>query len=113
MKSLAPLGSIVPDDGRAHEPAAAWTTWEQITDALPMGWLPGPGVAARSGPDRAGGPTSAGVTVEFVFIHPSIGVALVDVEPHATPDAEARLRARLRAAHFHAVFPGHLPIVYR
>ncbi|RYJ01357.1 MAG: hypothetical protein EON47_11050, partial [Acetobacteraceae bacterium] len=38
------------------------------------------------------------------------GLALVDVAPDATPNAEARLRRALSAANFWQAFPGTLPV---
>ncbi|MBK1659459.1 hypothetical protein, partial [Paracraurococcus ruber] len=46
-----------------------------------------------------------------VLLHPEIGVALIDIAPGQTPHAESAFRARLEAARFAAIFPGHLPVV--
>jgi hypothetical protein len=48
----------------------------------------------------------------FVLAHPDIGVALIDLEPGETSDAEARLRRMLNAADFSSSCRGFLPIVH-
>lgn len=50
--------------------------------------------------------------VPHVLLHPDVGVALVDLAPAVTPNAEAAFRARLEAARFAAIFPGQLPVVH-
>lgn len=42
--------------------------------------------------------------------NPAIGIALVDVAPATTPNAEARLRRALAAENFWQDFPGTLPV---
>ena len=42
--------------------------------------------------------------------HPAIGIALLDIAPDVTPNAEARLRRALSAADFWPDFPGELPV---
>ncbi|SDD20840.1 hypothetical protein [Belnapia rosea] len=42
--------------------------------------------------------------------HPAIGVALIDLVPQVTPNAEARLRRALDAASFSDLCPGTLPV---
>src|SRR5689334_7496296 len=51
--------------------------------------------------------------LRYALLHPSVGVALLDVGSDRTPDAVARLRRRLDAAGFPTAFPGYLPMVYR
>jgi hypothetical protein len=46
----------------------------------------------------------------WALAHPTTGVALVDVAPDATPNAEARVRRALGAANFWPAFPGYLPV---
>src|SRR5690349_13027029 len=46
----------------------------------------------------------------FALAHPATGVALIDIAPDATPNAEARLRRTLAAAHFADDYPGVLPV---
>lgn len=53
------------------------------------------------------------VQIHYVLLHPDVGMALLDVAPAVTPDAEAILRQRLAAVRFEAIFQGYLPIVYR
>jgi hypothetical protein len=65
----------------------------------------GPGwVALRNCALGGGGPR-----VGLVLLHPSVGVALVDVVPKAT-DAAARLRRALDARRFPAIFGGYPPV---
>ncbi|WP_128080065.1 SH3 domain-containing protein [Roseicella frigidaeris] len=52
------------------------------------------------------------VAVRHVLLHPFVGIALIDIAPEATHGAEPALRARLDAARFGAIFPGHLPVVH-
>ncbi|NOG72105.1 SH3 domain-containing protein [Roseicella sp. DB1501] len=52
------------------------------------------------------------VAVRHVLLHPFVGIALIDIAPDAAHGAEPALRARLDAAHFSAIFPGHLPVVH-
>lgn len=71
---------------------------------LPDGWL----LLGRSRFGTAGpGPFATGC---HVLAHPRIGVALLDIAPGATPNAEARLRRALGVAGFWSAFPGTLPI---
>lgn len=74
--------------------------------ALPDGWS----VVGRC---RFGtgvpGPTATGC---YALAHPEVGVALIDVVPNATPNAEARLRRALTAAEFWPDFPGTLPVMH-
>jgi len=53
----------------------------------------------------SGGPTGC-----HVLAHPEVGLALLDVAPDTTPNAEARLRRVLAASGFPQRFPGTLPI---
>lgn len=48
----------------------------------------------------------------YALAHPEVGVALIDIAPHATPNAEARLRRALTAAEFWPDFPGTLPVLH-
>ncbi|MCB4823763.1 hypothetical protein [Roseicella aerolata] len=72
--------------------------------ALPEGW-------AMLGRCRTGaaGPASY-PTGCYALAHPTTGIALVDVAPDVTPNAEARLRRALGAANFWPAFPGYLPV---
>lgn len=74
--------------------------------ALPPGW-------AVVGRCRFGtglpGPHATGC---YALAHPTVGVALIDIAPNATPNAEARLRRALTAAEFWPDFPGTLPVMH-
>lgn len=74
--------------------------------ALPEGW-------AVIGRCRFGtgvpGPYATGC---YALAHPKVGVALIDVVPNATPNAEARLRRALTAVEFWPDFPGTLPVAH-
>ncbi|MFC7691357.1 hypothetical protein ACFQY5_19070 [Paeniroseomonas aquatica] len=75
-----------------------------LLSALPDGW----GLLGRCRLGTAGpiGPASGC----YALVHPTIGVALVDVAPDATPNAEARLRRALGSADFWRDHPGTLPV---
>jgi hypothetical protein len=74
--------------------------------ALPLGWA----VIGRCRSGTGGpGPHATGC---YALAHPQIGVALIDIAPDATPNAEARLRRALAAVAFPAAFPGALPVVH-
>lgn len=91
--------------------AAASPSWSASQDrspfpALPDGWS----VIGRC---RFGtgvpGPHATGC---YALAHPKTGVALIDIVPDATPNAEARLRRALTAVEFWPDFPGTLPVVH-
>ncbi|MBL6078098.1 hypothetical protein JMJ56_08775 [Belnapia sp. T18] len=46
----------------------------------------------------------------MALAHPAVGLALIDLIPNATPNAEARLRRALEAANFPERCPGTLPV---
>jgi hypothetical protein len=46
----------------------------------------------------------------LALAHPTVGLALIDLIPNATPNAEARLRRTLEAAGFQERCPGTLPV---
>ncbi|WP_254453460.1 hypothetical protein [Siccirubricoccus sp. G192] len=78
---------------------------QSIQAPLPSGWLclqdcNISGVLNRPAPMR------------YVLLHAEIGIALLDVAPAETQDAEAILRHRLTAARFEGIFSGHLPVVH-
>ncbi|MCB4820909.1 SH3 domain-containing protein [Roseicella aerolata] len=50
--------------------------------------------------------------VPHVLLHPEVGVALIDIAPGQTKEAEAAFRARLETARFAAIFPGYLPVIH-
>jgi hypothetical protein len=51
------------------------------------------------------------VRVDYVLMHPQLGVALIELGK-LEGDAEDVLRRRLTEARFDAIFPGHLPILH-
>ncbi|MDB5374702.1 MAG: hypothetical protein JWP04_3344 [Belnapia sp.] len=51
--------------------------------------------------------------IDFVLLHPALGVALLQVAPHWTAEAPGLLRQRLAEARFGAIFHGYLPVVHR
>lgn len=100
------------EDARLH-PAGTWpvTTMPEaapgsssLLRALPAGWeMLGRCRIGAAGP--ANYPTGC-----FALAHPTTGIALVDVAPDATPNAESRLRRALGAMNFWSAFPGYLPV---
>ncbi len=77
---------------------------QRLLAALPPGWR-----AVGRCRLGLGGPAGVG-TGCLALAHPTVGVALIDLIPHATPNAEARLRRALEAAGFHDRCPGMLPV---
>jgi hypothetical protein len=74
--------------------------------ALPDGWS----VIGRCRFGTGGpGPNATGC---YALAHPRVGVALIDIVPNTTPNAEARLRRALTAVEFWPDFPGTLPVVH-
>jgi hypothetical protein len=74
--------------------------------ALPAGWA----VIGRCRFGTGGpGPRATGC---YALANPRIGIALIDIAPNATPNAEARLRRALTAAEFWPDFPGTLPVLH-
>ncbi len=93
---------------RAGIAAPSWTAAQERFPfpALPDGWS----VIGRCRFGTGGpGPQATGC---YALAHPKIGVALIDIVPHATPNAEARLRRALTAVEFWPDFPGTLPVVH-
>lgn len=77
-----------------------------LPGCLPPGWcLLG---RARHG-NRAPGNAPSGC---HLLAHAGRGIALLDIAPDATPNAEARLRRVLAAAGFPRAFPGSLPVCH-
>ncbi|MDO9711200.1 hypothetical protein [Paracraurococcus lichenis] len=93
------LGGISPEPQLAGTSATTG-----LLSALPEGWV-------MLGRCRIGtaGPASY-PTGCWALAHPTTGIALVDVAPDATPNAESRLRRALGAANFWPAFPGYLPV---
>jgi hypothetical protein len=71
---------------------------------LPDGWVSG-----RS--CDIGGLPGQTVRVDYVLLHPRLGVALIELGK-LNGDAEDVLRRRLTEARFDAIFPGHVPILH-
>ena len=77
--------------------------YQHIFDAvLPPEW-------ALIGRCRSGSGVDGGC---FVLAHAEIGVALVDLLPNQTRDAEAQLRRLLNAVDFSASCRGYLPVIH-
>ncbi|MFC7542704.1 hypothetical protein ACFQU2_28990 [Siccirubricoccus deserti] len=72
--------------------------------AMPPGWR----VLGRCRYGTAGPAVHA--TGCHALAHPAFGIALIDVAPDATPNAESRLRRALNAVRFWEEFPGNLPV---
>lgn len=53
-----------------------------------------------------------GRSLPSALIHPAKGVVLLDILPSESPGAVEAFRARLAAARFQAIFPGHLPVAH-
>jgi hypothetical protein len=75
-----------------------------LTSALPPGWVV-LGQCRQGGLGPAPQPTGC-----HVLAHAGIGITLLDMAPHTTPNAEARMRRMLAAADFGDRFTGTLPI---
>jgi hypothetical protein len=93
-----------PDAGQADP---AWSTLSRLA-----------GAGAAAAPElEHGWEVLAGGSIvgpsDIVLAHPAIGVALLQVDPHWTPDAVSRLRALLDRHGFPLRFPGHLPVIHR
>src|SRR3954469_17032614 len=85
-------------------PAPAEDAASGLLGALPEGWaMLGRCRTGTAGP--VGYPTGC-----WALAHPTTGVALVDVAPDATPNAEARLRRALGASNVGPACPGYLPV---
>ncbi len=103
---LRNVGSGAPSisEGSAAGATQAVAIERLLLAALPPGW-------SLIGRCRFGtalpGPDPTGC---HALAHPEIGIALIDIAPDATPNAESRLRRALSAADFWSDFPGYLPV---
>lgn len=89
----------------AHEDIALEDVERLFATALPADWaLIGRCRTGTGAVDDHGGC--------FVLAHGTVGVALVDLAPCTTPDAELRLRRMLNLVDFPATYRGYLPVVY-
>jgi len=52
-------------------------------------------------------------TLQFVLIRPAAGVALLEIDPVWTPNAQEIFREHLAQADFTSRFPGNLPLIHR
>jgi hypothetical protein len=99
-------GANVMAIGRGGATAAPMLQARSPFSALPEGW-------AVLGRCRSGtgcpGPHATGC---YALGHPDIGIALIDIAPDATPNAEARLRRAIAGAAGRLEGPGDLPIVH-
>jgi hypothetical protein len=77
---------------------------QRLLAALPAGWR-----AVGRCRLGLGGPAGVGMGC-LALAHPTVGLALIDLIPNATPNAEARLRRALEAAGFSELCPGMLPV---
>ena len=97
-------------DQGTRSSVTAWPTGEPGVDrrmpaaALPTGWS----VIGRCRQGTAG--PAVRPTRCHVLANPAVGIALLDLAPDTTPNAEARLRRVLDAAGFRTAFPGMLPV---
>ena len=101
-------GSAVRGAGRGVPAPLSWSAAQERPpfSALPDGWS----VIGRCRFGTGGpGPQATGC---YALAHPKVGVALIDIVPNATPNAEARLRRALTAVEFWPDFPGALPVVH-
>lgn len=100
----AAAAALSPREEPATGAAQAAAIEHMLLAALPQGWsvigrcrfgtaLPGPGATGC-----------------HALAHPETGIALIDIAPDATPNAESRLRRALNAADFWSDFPGYLPV---
>ena len=110
--SSKPTKSLIPRSSPELERRAAATAARTAAPerhpfpVLPPGW-------AIIGRCRFGtgtpGPDATGC---YALAHPDVGIALIDIAPDATPNAEARLRRALTAVEFWPDYPGTLPVVH-
>ncbi|CAA9222532.1 MAG: hypothetical protein AVDCRST_MAG04-693 [uncultured Acetobacteraceae bacterium] len=103
-----PMRRSAPEIGEHAATAAARPVGQERSPfpVLPDGWA----VIGRCRFGTGGpGPHATGC---YALAHPEVGVALIDVAPNATPNAEARLRRALTAVEFWPDFPGTLPVVH-
>ncbi len=77
---------------------------QRLLAALPPGWR-----AVGRCRLGLGGPAGVGMGC-MALAHPTVGLALIDLVPNATPNAEARLRRALETAGFPERCPGTLPV---
>ena len=97
---LKPTAFAPPTDNAGASPVGAP---EGVAASLDRGWslVEDCRLGLGSGPP------------DIVLLHPGIGVALLEMEPRWTPDAETAFRQRLDAIGFAQDFPGHLPVIHR
>lgn len=98
-------GAVGRDETAGHGLTGRDLTERDLTTALPADW-------ALIGRCRTGDGAIGDEGGCFVLTHAAIGVALVDLAPCTTPDAELRLRRLLNLVNFAAVHRGYLPIVH-
>jgi hypothetical protein len=98
-------GRRLPDIVASLAATEAGTVAKPLITGLESGWAMLPRAVI-------GGSGAAPIIIDVVLLHPRRGVAMLEVPPHWTPDASARLRHRLAQAQFSAIFPGFLPVVH-
>lgn len=113
----SPAGALVADPGHAPDATSGQApdvegaagqgnaVEQDLTAVLPADWT-------LIGRCRTGDGTVGDEGGCFVVAHAAIGVALVDLAPCNTPDAELRLRRLLNLVDFAAAHRGYLPIVH-
>ena len=83
-----------------HEAVQAAASERLLRSALPPGWS----VLGRCRFSTASpGPFATGC---HALAHPEVGIALIDIAPDVTPNAESRLRRALSVVEFWPDFPG-------
>jgi hypothetical protein len=95
----------MPHEAFAGVPPSAGTA---LADAvgLPPGWVV---LANRA----LGGSAEISARIDYVLLHPNMGIALLDLAPTPrVPDAVQRLRRMLDTAQFRAIFSDYPPIIY-
>ncbi len=102
-------GAALPlTDGSAVMPPKLLDFQPAFEAVLPSDWVLIGRCRAGEAGNAARGTTGGGC---FVLAHAEIGVALVDLLPMRTPQAEAHLRRLLNAVDFSSQCRGYLPVV--
>ncbi len=101
----SPDGAVAAAAPPSHEEPRHEDIERLFATALPADW-------ALIGRCRTGTGAADDLGGCFVLAHAAVGVALVDLAPCTTPDAELRLRRLLNLVDFPAGNRGYLPIVH-
>jgi hypothetical protein len=101
-------GAALPaTDGSAVMPPKLLDFQPAFEAVLPPGWV----LIGRCRAGESRGPAREPVGGCFVLAHAEVGLALVDLLPGRTPQAEAQLRRLLNAVDFSAQCRGYLPVI--